>query len=201
MNKTFLAALAAIPALFQFAHADALAVGAEAPRLQSTDQHGQAVDLGALYDQGLVLVYFYPRAATPGCTAQACSLRDQYEVLQERGVRVVGVSTDSVEAQSRFAMDQQLPFTLLADPGHAVIDAFGVPINAGHASRQAFLIHEGRVIWRDLSASTAEQAADVLAALDELQPADANPDAPATPASVDAARASAATIPPAESAE
>jgi len=129
------------------------------------------VDLVGLYKEGYVLVYFYPRAGTRGCTAQACSLRDAYEALTERGVKVVGVSTDAIEAQKAFKEEYTLPFTLLADSDHAVIDAFGVPLRGTAATRQAFLIHDGVIVWRDLTASTEEQAQDVLAALDELKPA------------------------------
>lgn len=146
-----------------------LDVGATAPRISASDQNGKPVDLGALYDQGTVLVYFYPKADTPGCTAQACSLRDAYEKLAEEGVTVVGVSTDTVEAQEDFAAKYELPFTLLADPEHRVVDAFGVPLmGRGFATRQAFLIRDGKIVWRDLTASTEEQAADVLAALAQL---------------------------------
>ena len=126
--------------------------------------------MAELYAKGLTLVYFYPKASTPGCTAQACSLRDAYEDLTKAGVKVVGVSTDTVESQKKFADKQKLPFTLLADPKGDVVKAFGVktiPL-IGFASRQAFLIKDGMVVWRDEKASTAEQAADVLKVLGEL---------------------------------
>lgn len=136
-----------------------------------TDQTGSAIQLGNLYADGYVLVYFYPRADTRGCTAQACSLRDAYEALTARGVKVIGVSTDTTEAQQAFKEKYTLPFTLLADTDHTVIDAFGVPLRGTTATRQAFLIHNGVIVWRDLTASTEEQAQDVLAALDELEAA------------------------------
>ncbi len=137
-------------------------VGKAAPRLQGTDQDGQPIDLGQLYDQGPVLVFFYPKAGTPGCTAQACSLRDAYEQLQEAGLTVVGVSTDSVDAQQKFKTTQKLPYTLLADPEGKVLEAFSVRKLAGLANREAFLIREGQVVWHDGSASTGKQAEDVL---------------------------------------
>jgi peroxiredoxin Q/BCP len=153
-------------------HAEPLAVGAAAPRLTATDQDGKAVDLGALYDHGYVLVYFYPKADTPGCTAQACSLRDAYEEFTKQGVTVVGVSVDPGDAQKAFQQKYTLPFILLADPEHKVVDAFGVPLSTkGFASRQAFLIKHGKIVWCDLKASTAQQAADVLAALAQLSSA------------------------------
>lgn len=118
--------------------------------------------------EGVMLVFFYPKANTPGCTAQACSLRDAYETLAEKGVRIFGVSTDSVEKQKAFRTEHNLPFTLLADTDGEVCDGFGVPRRATFAARQAFLIKDGKIVWRDLSASTADQAKDVLKALESL---------------------------------
>jgi peroxiredoxin Q/BCP len=167
--KTRLLLLAAGLAAGCTTNAEPIDVGAKAPAVAALDQNGKSVDLGALYQTGFVLVYFYPKADTGGCTAQACSLRDDYEKLQNLGVTVVGVSTDDVAAQKAFAEKYHLPFTLLADTGKKVIDGFGVPLRgAGFATRQAFLMRNGVVVWRDLTASTAEQAADVLAALAEL---------------------------------
>jgi thioredoxin-dependent peroxiredoxin len=143
------------------------AVGDPAPDAASRDQDGQPVRLAELYGDGFALVYFYPKADTPGCTAQACSLRDGFAELQERGVHVIGVSSDSPAAQKRFREKYRLPFTLLADEDHDVARAFGVRLLLGMTHRQAFLIKDGRVVWRDLSASTREQARDVLRVLDK----------------------------------
>jgi peroxiredoxin Q/BCP len=141
----------------------ALEVGDAAPDAAARDQNGQPVRLADIYGDGFTLVYFYPKADTPGCTAQACSLRDGFAELQERGVRVIGVSSDDPAAQRRFAEKHRLPFTLLADVDHAVAKAFGVRLLLGMTHRQAFLIRERRIVWRDLRASTREQARDVLA--------------------------------------
>lgn len=145
----------------------------DAPQVESVDQDGKAVKLADVYAKGLTLIYFYPKASTPGCTAQACSLRDAYEDLTKAGVQVIGVSTDKVESQKSFAQSQKLPFTLLADADGKVVDAFKVrkiPL-IGMASRQAFLIKDGKVIWHDAKASTVEQAADVLKVVKELDAA------------------------------
>ena len=139
-----------------------LKVGDPAPDAASRDQNGQPVRLAELCGGGFTLIYFYPKADTPGCTAQACSLRDGFAELQDRGVRVIGVSSDSPAAQKRFAEKFRLPFTLLADEDHAVANAFGVRLMLGMTHRQAFLIKDRRIVWRDLSASTREQARDVL---------------------------------------
>jgi peroxiredoxin Q/BCP len=117
-----------------------------------------------------VVVYFYPKADTPGCTKQACSLRDAFATLTEKGVTVYGVSHDGVAAQKDFHKKYKLPFDLLADEKKELSKAFGVPSNQlGMASRQAFLIKDGKIVWRDLKASTDKQADDVLAALAGLK--------------------------------
>jgi peroxiredoxin Q/BCP len=151
--------------------ADEIELGAGLPAVTVLDQEGREVRLAEAGAQGWTLVYFYPKADTPGCTKQACSLRDAYAKLTERGVRVFGVSSDSVADQKAFQEKYRLPFTLLADPDKRVIEAFGVPHKLGFASRQAFLFRDGELVWRDLEASTAEQAADVLAAIESATPA------------------------------
>jgi peroxiredoxin Q/BCP len=154
------------------ASADPLEIGADAPAITALDQDGNTVDFGDLYKKGIVLVYFYPKADTSGCSAQACSLRDDYEVLAEKNVTVVGVSTDNEKAQKAFQEKYNLPFTLIPDHEKKVVNAFGVPIMGagltGLASRQAYLVKGGKIVWRDLKASTKEQADDVVAALKTL---------------------------------
>lgn len=150
-------------------HASPLEIGARIPNVTGIDQDGKTVRFQDVATQGMMLVYFYPKADTPGCTAQACSLRDAYAELQKMGVRIYGVSADKPEAQHNFKEKYHLPFELIADNGGRVIDAFGVPRLplVGFASRQAFLFRNGTLVWRDLKASTKEQAADVLKVLAE----------------------------------
>lgn len=158
--------------MFSFSRAEPLAVGDAAPVLSAMTETGATLNLSDVYPKGYTLVYFYPKADTPGCTAQGCSLRDAYTELAKKGVAVIGVSTDSAEAQKRFKEKYNLPFTLIADTDKSVMKAFGqdgVPV-VGFASRQAFLINkEGKIVWRDLKASTKQQADDVLAALKQLE--------------------------------
>lgn len=144
--------------------AGSIEVGADLPDVSCVDQNGQEVSLADFAKTDWVLVYFYPKADTPGCTKQACSLRDSYEVITEQGVRVFGVSTDTVAEQKAFADKYQLPFTLLADKEAKVVEAFRVPKVpvVGLAKRQAFLFKQGKLMWKDESASTAQQADDVL---------------------------------------
>ena len=142
-----------------------LPLGAPAPDVAAFDEHGNQVQLSDFYRDGYTLIYFYPKADTPGCTKQACSLRDSLIELKARGVRVVGVSADSSEAQLRFQQKHHLSFTLLADKDHAVAKAFGVGMIMGFYARQSFLIHHRVVVWRDLNANPATQAAEVLKVL------------------------------------
>ncbi|MDP5208077.1 thioredoxin-dependent thiol peroxidase, partial [Alishewanella sp. SMS9] len=89
-------------------------------------QQQQPVNLSALLKQQRVLVYFYPKAMTPGCTVQACALRDSMAELEQLGVKVVGISTDAPTRLAKFAERDQLNFTLLGDEDHKVAEAFGV---------------------------------------------------------------------------
>lgn len=154
--------------LAAFAGAEPLAVGAPAPQITAPDQDGKPVDFKDVYAKGPTLVYFYPKADTPGCTKQACSLRDDWKTLQEKGLQVLGVSEDKPEAQKKFQEKYTLPFTLIADHEGKVAQAFGVPTTAGFAKRQSFLIKDGKVAWTMLKASTDTHAKDVLAAYQQL---------------------------------
>lgn len=152
------------------AHGEPLAVGAPAPNLVAKTQAGEDIDLGKAFATGATLVYFYPKADTPGCTKQSCNLRDFREDLAKAGLRVLGVSLDDVAAQKAFADKYELPFDLIADADGKVTEAFGVPVKAGRfASRQSFLICDGKVIWHQPNASPASQAQDALAALHASQ--------------------------------
>jgi thioredoxin-dependent peroxiredoxin len=142
--------------------AEPLAEGGAVPAVTQNNQDGVPVKLSEAGAAGWLLVYFYPKADTPGCTKQACSLRDAFAKLGAKGVKVYGVSTDGVKAQKAFKEKYKLPFDLLADENSAVVDAFGVPKTLGFAKRQAFLFKDGKLVWRDLSAATDQQAADVL---------------------------------------
>lgn len=174
MKLPRLLALLAAMFLFTKAHAEPLAVGAAAPDAAQLTHEGAKLSLGEIYKQGYTLVYFYPKADTPGCTKQGCSLRDAYADLTKKGVTVIGVSTDDPESQKKFREKYSLPFTLLADKDQTVIKAFGVPVRdvplaGAFAARQAYLINkEGKIVWADHKASTDQQAADVLKALAAL---------------------------------
>lgn len=102
-----------------------LQVGDRVPEFSAVDQDGNSVSLKDYRGKKLV-VFFYPKASTPGCTAQACNLRDNFALLREQGYEILGVSADSQRRQANFKKKYHFPFPLLADPEHRVIDAFGV---------------------------------------------------------------------------
>lgn len=152
--------------------------GTEAPDFTLTDQNGEQVTLSSLRGRPVVL-YFYPRADTPGCTTQACGVRDSSEAYARHGARVLGVSPDSVEEISSFAGKHALDFTLLSDPDHAVAEAYGA---WGERStygkkgtgiiRSTWVIDPGGVVAAVLPNVKPDQHDEkVLAALEELSPA------------------------------
>ena len=102
-----------------------VAKGTEAPDFTLPDQDGNPVTLSELRGQPIVL-YFYPKADTPGCTTQACGIRDHRADYERTGARVIGVSPDTVAAQKKFADKYDLDFTLLADEDHSVAELYGV---------------------------------------------------------------------------
>jgi peroxiredoxin Q/BCP len=102
-----------------------LKVGDKAPEFKGVDQNGNAVDLNQ-YAGKKVALYFYPKDDTPGCTAEACDLRDNYQNFLSKGFEILGVSPDSEKKHQKFIDKHELPFSLLADEDHAVAEAYGV---------------------------------------------------------------------------
>lgn len=101
-----------------------LQIGQPAPDFQAKDQHGEEITLSQFKGKKVVL-YFYPKDSTPGCTAQACNLRDNYQQLLEQGYVVIGVSTDSEKRHQNFIAKHQLPFPLIADTEREVHELYG----------------------------------------------------------------------------
>lgn len=125
-----------------------LKVGTRAPAFTLTDQRGKKVKLSDFKGKNVV-IYFYPKADTPGCTTQSCELRDHRKDLKKLGAEVIGVSPDSPERQARFDTKYGLGFPLLADEEHVVAEKYGVwgeKVNYGHKYmgiiRSAFVIDE-----------------------------------------------------------
>ncbi len=147
-----------------------LAVGDKAPEMTVMTSAGEIVDLADAYKEGMVLFFFFPKSGTRGCTAQACNLRDNRSVLEEAGISVFGVSTDSEKLQTLFIKEEGLNFTLVSDTEGKLGEAFGVPFRREfYYQRQSFLVRDGVVIWRDLKVIPETQTEDVLAALKELE--------------------------------
>lgn len=102
-------------------------VGDKAPEFSLQDQTGKTFSLKDVLGKKNLVIYFYPKDETPGCTAQACEFRDQYEDFVKEGAEVIGVSADSVKSHEGFAKNRKLPFVLLSDPDNAVRKLYGVP--------------------------------------------------------------------------
>jgi peroxiredoxin Q/BCP len=115
-----------------------LAVGSPLPDLQGTDQNGKSHQLSENKGRP-ILVYFYPKDGTPGCTKEACAFRDVWQRFEQAGVTLYGVSRDDRASHERFAKTHQLPFSLIADPSGLWERTFGVPNRAGMSSRVSFL--------------------------------------------------------------
>src|SRR5688500_18414230 len=147
--------------------------GSTAPAFKTTDANGETVSLKNLRGQKVVL-YFYPKDDTPGCTKEACSFRDSFAEYERRGIKVLGVSPDDERSHRKFAEKFSLPFTLLADKDHSVADAFGVYGEKQFMGRKymgvnrtTFLIGEdGRVHKVFDKVKVDEHADEVLKAFD-----------------------------------
>jgi peroxiredoxin Q/BCP len=122
--------------------------GDKAPAVTGKDQDGKTWKLADAAGKRAVLLYFYPKDNTPGCTKQACGLRDRMGDLKKDGVEVIGISFDSSESHKKFIADHNLNFTLLADTDGKIADAFGVRREAGKniARRASFLIGRDGVV-------------------------------------------------------
>tara|TARA_B100000780_G_C21117857_1_gene452461 strand:- start:2176 stop:2631 length:456 start_codon:yes stop_codon:yes gene_type:complete len=143
--------------------------GDNAPELEGVDQNGNSISLNDFADKKIAL-YFYPKDSTPGCTAQACNLRDNYQELLKAGYQVIGVSADSEKRHQNFIEKNSLPFPLIADTDKKFIEAYGVwgpkkfmgkEYDGIH--RTTFLIDENRVITKVIKkVKTKEHTAQIL---------------------------------------
>lgn len=152
-----------------------LEAGDAAPDFTLPDQDGEELSLSSLRGETVVL-YFYPRADTPGCTTQACGVRDRYADYEAAGARVIGISPDEVGAVKKFASKFDLEFTLLADADHAVAERYGTWVEKSMygkkymgVQRATFLIDpDGKVAKAFPKVSPKTHDDVVLAALEEL---------------------------------
>jgi peroxiredoxin Q/BCP len=133
-----------------------------------TDQNGNSHSL-VDYKGKFVVLYFYPKDDTPGCTTEACSFRDEREVIAEHGTEIVGVSKDSVESHKKFADKYNLNFTILSDPEHKVIEAYGAWGMMG-TKRMTFLINpDGQIAREYPNVTPKEHALQIIQDLEELK--------------------------------
>ncbi len=143
-------------------------VGDKAPLFQAAG-HPHAVNLADLIGKQNIVLYFYPKDFTGGCTVEACDLRDGFEALKGLDAVVFGVSYDSVESHAKFAEHHKLPFGLIADTDHKVSSLYGAARDK-YCSRVTFIINKsGRIAWRDLAVNARKAAADIRAALEQIK--------------------------------
>jgi peroxiredoxin Q/BCP len=156
-----------IIAMLGLASAAEVKKGAKAPAFEAPDQSGKVVRLADFQGKSTVVLYFYPKDDTPGCTAQACSLRDGYAAIQAAGAVVLGVSADDGLSHKAFAEKFHLPFSILADPEKKIIEAYGVKMPLlGFAKRVTFLIDRQGVVRKVITDTrTKDHDQQVLAFL------------------------------------
>jgi thioredoxin-dependent peroxiredoxin len=144
--------------------------GTVAPAFEAKDQDGKTVKLADFKGRSNVVLYFYPKDDTPGCTKEACSLRDGYQAILKTGAVVLGVSADDVDSHAAFARKFNLPFPILADPEGALIKAYGVKMPLlKMAHRVTFIIDQRGVIrYRVDQVDTARHDQQVLELLKNL---------------------------------
>lgn len=146
-----------------------ISVGAKAPDFTVNDQNGKPVSLSSLKGKKIVL-YFYPKDMTPGCTAEACNLRDNYKALLKQGYVVYGVSTDSEKSHQKFIAKEKLPFDLLADTEKKLHEAYGTWVEKSMYGRKymgtarvTFIISESGIIEEIISqVDTKNHTAQIL---------------------------------------
>lgn len=148
-----------------------LQAGVQAPEFTLPDQTGKPVSLGDYRGQKVVVLYFYPKDNTSGCTAEACSFRDSYESFTEAGAEVIGVSSDSVESHEQFSGKHALPFVLLADSDKAVRKQYGATSLGVIPGRVTFVIDREGVIQHSFSSmmNTGGHIEEALKVVKQLQ--------------------------------
>ncbi|CAN5866434.1 thioredoxin-dependent thiol peroxidase [soil metagenome] len=152
-----------------------LTEGQKAPAFSGLDQDGNKISLADLKGKKL-LIYFYPEDDTPTCTEQACNLRDNFGLLKNKGINIIGVSPDEVKKHKKFEEKFDLPFTLIADPKHIIIDKYGVWGEKKLWGREymglhrtTFLIDEKGIIRKIfLKPKSKQHAVEILAAWERI---------------------------------
>lgn len=146
-----------------------LKVGDRAPEFELGTAAGKAVRLTELLAEKAVVLFFYPKDDSPGCTVESCTFRDRYDEFVEAGAAVVGVSSDSEASHDRFAKKHGLPMTLLSDPGGRVAEQFGVKATLGLLPGRATFVIDRRGIIRHVFSSQLRVNTHVAQALDVVR--------------------------------
>jgi thioredoxin-dependent peroxiredoxin len=188
--KPFVFVLAVCVMGFGMNAARAVDVGQKAPAFTATDDQGQPWKSSDHIGKGVLVVYFYPAALTPGCTKQACGFRDDMQTLKDKGVEVVGVSGDEVKNLEFFKKVHHLNFTLLSDENGAIAKAFGVPLKKGGeikrtidgkvellkrgvtANRWTFVVDKhGKIVLKETKVNAPGDSKAVIKAVESLKSA------------------------------
>ena len=127
---------------------DTIKVGSTVPEFMLKDQKGKEFDIKSVKGKHNLVIYFYPKDETPGCTAEACSFRDQFDIFKAQDAVIIGISGQSVASHMEFANKYHLNFTLLSDEGNVVRKLFGVPSTLGMPGRVTYVVNkEGKVVF------------------------------------------------------
>ncbi|PKQ60882.1 peroxiredoxin [Labilibaculum filiforme] len=150
-----------------------LRIGSTVPNFELKDQDGKLFQFDAVRGKKNLVIYFYPKDDTPGCTKEACAFRDQFEVFEEAEALIIGISAQSVDSHLKFAQKHKLNFTLLSDNGNKVRKLFGVPSNLFGLipGRVTYLINkEGKVVYLFNSQTKSEKhVEEALRILQEIK--------------------------------
>ena len=144
-------------------------VGDPVPDFTLPTQTGETVNIHNLIGKSAIVLYFFPKDDSPGCTTEACSFRDSYEVFKDAGAEVIGVSSDSVETHQKFAQKNRLPFTLLSDKGGLVRKLFGVPATFGLIPGRVTYIIDKKGIVRNIFSSQFTPEKHITEALNSIK--------------------------------
>lgn len=171
MKKSLLSSIGAMSAFFSQAEAASPKVGDPAPLFELKNQDDKLFKLADRRDQGWTVLYFYPKAETPGCTKQACAFRDAVEQIRQLKAEVYGISTDSVSSQAKFHKHHQLKFDLLADPDAIATKKYDVKMPLINMSKRwTFILDpELKIRWINDKVDPVQDAKMVSEKLKELQ--------------------------------
>ncbi len=146
-----------------------VSIGDRAPDFTLESQSGGTVRLGDFIGKKIIVLYFYPKDGTPGCTAEACSFRDNYEVFQKAGAEVIGISSDTVESHGAFVVKHGLQFILLSDKDQAVRKLYGVPSTLGLLPGRVTYVIDKKGVVRHIFSSQFNATKHISEALGVIQ--------------------------------